>query len=130
MFRDDDPYSPTDRGERSDFEMIDELGAAGGRAVVDVLSGRGVAPICEMRDPDLWGKHPAREGVDRDELGLRPPGVAEPEEESLSLLDDLVADAADSGGGAVEAEMGPTSEATIVADVDELVADAVDGVLR
>jgi len=92
MFRDDDSYTHGSASE-DDGRAMDELQLASERAIDDILGGRGVAPICEMCDDDTFGQHPASDDVDRDDLGLEPAGVAEPEEDAILEIESHVADA-------------------------------------
>jgi hypothetical protein len=81
MFRQDDQYTPNDDGTRTDYEMMDILGEASGRAVDDLLSGRGIAPMCELCEAG----HPADGKVETDLPALD-------EFEAHSDMDELAAD--------------------------------------
>lgn len=108
-----------------EFGEMDRLQLDAQASIDDTLGGRGVAPMEEMCDPDTYGCHPAKLGVESDDLGLNPPGVAEPEESDLSLLESAVGAA-----GGMERELGDTDRPTVVGEIDELVADAAGGVFR
>ena len=72
MFRQDDQYTPTDDGSRTDYEMMDILQKSAERAIDDVCGGRGVAPMAELCECG----HPADGKVEADlpsfdELGMQ-----------------------------------------------------------
>lgn len=89
MFNDSDPYTPTksELREMDDFQVMDALGEAGGRAVDDLMRD-GVAPLDEIgRDPDM--KHP---GAGRCECDLGLDGVGPMDIElAIDGMDSMVA---------------------------------------
>jgi hypothetical protein len=113
MFRENDTYTPSRREERkmSDYELMDVLGRSGGRAVDDLLSNGGVAPLDEIRrDPHC--KHPASGRCEKD-LGLDGADVMQEE----SAIDDI--------DGMIE---GRFSEEEGIIDADSMVAEAIEEV--
>jgi hypothetical protein len=111
MFNESDPYTPTqsELREMDDYQVMDVLGRAGGRAVDDLMR-KGVAPLDEIqRDPHC--KHPAAGGCE-EELGLD----GQPMDEEFAI-DDM--------DGMIE---GRFSEEEGIIDADSMVAKTVEEV--
>lgn len=111
MFNESDPYTPktSELREMDDFQVMDVLGRAGGRAVDDLMR-EGVAPLDEIRrDPHC--KHPAGGRCEKD-LGLESGGMAE--EDAIFDMDGFIE-------GAFDVEKG-------IDDADSMVGEAIEEV--